>query len=274
MTDAKRIDIRSLVVGVLCAVIILLLIALSNAKQEVEAVAPPPQSPTPTGYIDRFQQARLAARTIERHIRSIFGEWFGNDRSLVHVHAVLNNDTSVQRQHIALGIDRTIPIQDPNIGEYVEESHAHEEIEPCDQMVREAAELGAERSDGITVFAVDFYKTQGIVARERTQAHARERFWTKEPLSAILPLILFHLLRWRVSRKLASDLAGFFARPDNRAAIMVSSGLFFCAGAPGYWEHLPNWNGLVAIPGACLLLVGLYWDWGIFAETHLAGRAP
>lgn len=56
MTDDRRIDRRSLIIGFLCALIILLLFALANAKKETAAAAPPAQSPAPTGYIDRLQQ--------------------------------------------------------------------------------------------------------------------------------------------------------------------------------------------------------------------------
>ena len=92
-------------------------------------------------------------------------------------------------------------------------------------------------------------------------------------LHKLLPLLLFLFLRWRVRRNPDSDLAGFFARPDNWAGLMVASGLFLCAGALGYWEHLPRY-GMVAIPGVCLLLAGLYRGWVILAETQPADRTP
>jgi hypothetical protein len=88
-----------------------------------------------------------------------------------------------------------------------------------------------------------------------------------------LPLILFLFLRWRVRRKPDSDLAGFFSRPDNRARLMVASGLFLCAGALGFWEHIPRY-GMVAISGACLLLAGLCRAWVILAGTQPAVRTP
>ena len=273
MTDDRRIDPRSLIIGFLCAVIILLLFALANAKKETAAAAPPAQSPAPTGYIDRFQQEQMAARTIEQRIESMLDKLIGSDRSLVRARVVLNDDGSVQRQHIALSVDKTRVVQDPNIGEYVEENRTAEEIEQLAQMAREAAGLDANRGDVITVFAINFDRTQEIVAREEAKAHAREHFWTEVPLFALLPLILFLFLRWRVHRKPDSDLAGFFARPDNRAGLMVASGLFLCAGALGYWEHLPRY-GMVAIPGVCLLLAGLYRGWGILAETQPTDRTP
>ena len=273
MTDDRRIDPRSLIIGFLCAVIILLLFALANAKKETAAVAPPAQSRAPTGYIDRFQQEQMAARTIEQRIESMLDKLIGSDRSLVRARVVLNDDGSVQRQHIALSVDKTRVVQDPNIGEYVEENLTAEEIEQLAQMAREAAGLDANRGDVITVFAINFDRTQEIVVREEAKAHAREHFWTEVPLFALLPLILFLFLRWRVHRKPDSDLAGFFARPDNRAGLMVASGLFLCAGALGFWEHIPRY-GMVAIPGACLLLAGLCRAWVILAGTQPAVRTP
>ena len=108
-TAKKDIDPRSLIIGFLSAIVILLLIALANAKKEKEPIAdaaPEAQTP-PSGYIGLFQQEQMAAQTIQEQIQSMLDGLIGEGRSIVRVRTLLNPDNTLERQHVALSIDNT-----------------------------------------------------------------------------------------------------------------------------------------------------------------------
>lgn len=225
-------------------------------------MADQPEAPmAPTGYITLFQQEQMAARTIEDQIQSMLDGLIGTGRSIVRVRTLLNPDGTLQRQHVALSVDKTKSVQDVTTREYIEEERTAEEIDQLAKLAMLAAGLDKERGR-IAVYPIHFDKTQEIAARKEAEQQGRVRFWTRGPLLVLIAAAFF-LLRWRIRRKPASDLAAFFAQPENKAAFMVAAGLFFCAGALGYWGYIMNWNGLVIVPGIFLLLVGLYRGWSM-----------
>ena len=85
---------------------------------------------------------------------------------------------AVKRISMALTVDKTKIVQDANTKEYIEENRTQDEIDQLAQLAREAVGLDAQRGDEITVFAMNFDKTQEIQAREEAEAEARQEFWT------------------------------------------------------------------------------------------------
>ena len=79
---------------------------------------------------------------------------------------------------MALTIDKTKVVFDAAQAKYIEEERTEEEIAKLAGLAKEAVGLDEERGDEITVFAMNFDKTQEIQAKEELEATARQEFWT------------------------------------------------------------------------------------------------
>lgn len=86
---------------------------------------------------------------------------------------------SIQRLSMALTIDETKVIADPNNpNEYIEERRSPEEITNLKQLAMNAVGFDEKRGDQITVFAMPFEKTQELQAKKAAEAEQRKEFWT------------------------------------------------------------------------------------------------
>ena len=79
---------------------------------------------------------------------------------------------------MALTIDKTKVVYDTAQAKYIEEERTTEEITKLAGLAKEAVGLDEDRGDEITVFAMNFDKTQEIQAKEELEAGARKEFWT------------------------------------------------------------------------------------------------
>ena len=257
--EKKNVDPRSLIIGFLIAVVVLLLIALANAKQDKEdETTVAPIQPAPTGYIALFQQEQMAARTLERRIQSMLDKLIGIDRSVIRIRVSLDSNGTLKHQRIALSIDKTKVVFDATMAHYIEEERSQEEIHQLASLTEEAAGLDGSRGDMITVFAVNFDKTQEIQeiqAMEEAKHQKRNGLLILAALLATATAVTFFLYRY-ARRHPESGLATFFSSPANKVALMLAAGLVLCTGALGLWSHLPK--ALAAGFGIFLLLVGLY----------------
>ena len=94
------------------------------------------------------------------------------------VQNIVGSVGAVQRVSMALTIDKTKVVYDAAQAKYIEEERTQEEITKLAGLAKEAVGLDEERGDEITVFAMNFDKTQEIQAKEELEATARQEFWT------------------------------------------------------------------------------------------------
>ena len=85
---------------------------------------------------------------------------------------------AVHHVSIALTIDKTKVVFDAAQSKYIEEVRSQEEIDQLAGLAKKAVGLDERRGDEITVFAMNFDKTQEIQAKEELEAAARQEFWT------------------------------------------------------------------------------------------------
>jgi flagellar M-ring protein FliF len=94
------------------------------------------------------------------------------------VENIVGSVGAVVKVSMALTIDKTKVVFDAAEAKYIEEERTEEEINNLASLAREAVGLDEERGDEITVFAMNFDKTQEIQAKEELEATARQEFWT------------------------------------------------------------------------------------------------
>ena len=94
------------------------------------------------------------------------------------VQNIVGSVGAVARLSMALTIDKTKVVYDTAQAKYIEEERTEEEISKLASLAKEAVGLDEERGDEITVFAMNFDKTQEIQAKEELEAGARKEFWT------------------------------------------------------------------------------------------------
>ena len=94
------------------------------------------------------------------------------------VQNIVGSVGAVERVSMALTIDKTKVVFDAAQAKYIEEERTEEEIAKLAGLAKEAVGLDEERGDEITVFAMNFDKTQEIQAKEELEATARQEFWT------------------------------------------------------------------------------------------------
>jgi flagellar M-ring protein FliF len=94
------------------------------------------------------------------------------------VQNIVGSVGAVERVSMALTIDKTKVVFDAAQAKYIEEERTEEEITKLAGLAKEAVGLDEGRGDEITVFAMNFDKTQEIQAKEELEATARQEFWT------------------------------------------------------------------------------------------------
>jgi flagellar M-ring protein FliF len=94
------------------------------------------------------------------------------------VQNIVGSVGAVEKVSMALTIDKTKVVFDAAQAKYIEEERTEEEITKLAGLAKEAVGLDEERGDEITVFAMNFDKTQEIQAKEELEATARQEFWT------------------------------------------------------------------------------------------------
>lgn len=183
----------------------------------------------------------------------------GSGRSVVRISAELHPATtarlgqSIARLSIALTVDESKIVIDPNTHEIYEAIRTPQEMQEYMHLVQAAAGFNADRGDKITARALPFDKTQLIQAREMAVSGERKIFWTKLLgwITLAAGLILFSIWMRR------SSGPGVFANDTiTRAALALSIGLFFCLLAVDFWEDGLSLQAVSSIPGVFLLIVG------------------
>lgn len=94
------------------------------------------------------------------------------------VRNIVGSVGSIARLSMALTVDQTKVVIDPDTREILEIERPQEEIEQLRDLAKEAVGFNMERGDGVTVFSMPFDKTQEIQAREQAVSDERREFWT------------------------------------------------------------------------------------------------
>ena len=94
------------------------------------------------------------------------------------VQNIVGSVGAVAHVSMALTIDKTKVVFDTAAAKYIEEERTQDEIEKLAGLAKEAVGLDEKRGDEITVFAMNFDKTQEIQAKEEVESVARQEFWT------------------------------------------------------------------------------------------------
>ena len=275
MERLRDIDNRSLIMGILLGIFLVLAIAVGVMGYHQVAAEDPAQSaegesegelsvaPLATEMPDYAEQVRLREqieRKLEKKIQSLIDEIIGRDRSRVRVHAALtfgSVEVQVRRLNIALSVDETKVIFDPADGHYIEVLRTSEELEQLRQLAVQAAGFDERRGDLIVVYAMPFDKTQELQARMSAQQEERKRFWSKVLLAIVVVALLF-VLRWLLKRNAFSGWREFIYRPQNKIAFFLSTGIFCCTHGLGLWGDSLSWGEIGFLPGLFLLIVGGY----------------
>ena len=91
---------------------------------------------------------------------------------------VIGSVGSIDRISMALTVDKTKVVLDPETRDYVEEARKLEEIDQLAALAKEAIGYDEGRGDKMTVFAMEFDKTQEIRAKEEAEQEQTADFWT------------------------------------------------------------------------------------------------
>jgi flagellar M-ring protein FliF len=127
------------------------------------------------------------------------------------VQNIVGSVGAVAKVSMALTIDKTKVVFDAAQAKYIEEERTEEEITKLAGLAQEAVGLDEERGDEITVFAMNFDKTQEIQAKEELEATARQEFWTDiainvaKILGIIAALITLRFIIQAIGRGVGGD---------------------------------------------------------------------
>ena len=94
------------------------------------------------------------------------------------VEDVIGSVGTIARLSMALTVDETKVVIDPDTGDLGVEPRPQEEIDNLAQLARRAVGFDLSRGDEIEVFPMPFDKTQEIEARRRVQSDASREWWT------------------------------------------------------------------------------------------------
>jgi len=84
----------------------------------------------------------------------------------------------VSRMTMALTVDATKVVHDPETGDFVESDRPQDEINQLSLLAQQAVGFDLTRGDEVTVHALRFDKSQEIQERESAASEARKEFWT------------------------------------------------------------------------------------------------
>lgn len=275
MERLRDIDNRSLIMGILLGISLVLAISVgvmgyhqvsaeepvqsAEGESEEELSVAPLAAETPD-YAEQVRLKRQVERELEKKVKSLIDEIIGRGRSTVRIHAALTfgrEEVQVRRLNIALSVDQTKVVLDPERYEYIEVARTAEELERLSQLAIQAAGFDERRGDQIVVHAMPYDKTQELKARMSAQQEERKQFWSKMLLAVVIVALLF-LLRWLLKRNAFSGWREFIYRPQNKIAFFLSAGIFFCAHGLGFWGESLSWGEIGLLPGLFLLIIGGY----------------
>ena len=202
--------------------------------------------------------ASIEERELQDKVQSLFDELIGEDRSIVRVRVEHTADPRKRRQSIsrismALSVDQTKVAPVPGERGFHEVTRSESELARLTELAKAAVGFNEVRGDYVSVQAIEFDKTQQIVAREQAAARERKEFWTDFAGVVVLLVALGLFSRWLTRRNAEGGLL-----PNDtttRAALALAIGLFLCLYAADFWEGL-NLRALGTIPGVFLLIVG------------------
>ncbi len=261
MNFLKNIDGRSFFIGLLLMVVFFLAAALGDAKKKCEVLqqeAAEMEEQAAQPYPTLFQQEEMASRTLEQRAQSMLDGVIGKGRALAKVRATMNPEGEIIRLSMAMSIDQTKVVMDPE-GHYVEEERAAEEITLLAALAQEAIGTDESRGDKVTVFAQHVDRVQEIREREMARAEERKNFWTNVAKIAAIVVAMW-VLRWAFLRRDA-DRNAFFTRSETQTALFLATGLFLCLLALGFGGARLSAAEVGAWPGLFLLIVGLLRAW-------------
>jgi hypothetical protein len=289
MERLRDIDNRSLLIGLLLGISLVLAIAVGvmgyhqvsadnpvqSTEEERESLSVAPLAAEMPNYAEQVRLREQVERKLEKKVQTLIDGIIGRDRSKVRISVALvfgRDEVRVRRLSMALSVDQTKVILDPETYEYIEVSRTSEELEQLRQLAIQATGFDEQRGDQIVIHATPFDKTQELHARMSAQQEERKRFWSKI-LLAVVALVGLFALRWLLKRNILVELREFIHRPQNKIAFFLSVGLFFCAHGLGWWGESLSWGEIGFLPGLFLLIVGGY---GIFqvsgAESNREDR--
>lgn len=256
MNFLRNIDGRSFFIGLLLMVVFFLAAALGDSKKKMEVLEQEMvEVETETPYPTLFQQEEMASRTLEQRAQKMLDGVIGKGPSLVKVRAAMNPEGEIRRLSMAVTIDKTKVVMDPE-GYYVEVDRPLEEIKQLADIAKGAIGIDESRGDQVTVFAQSFDKTQHIQQREMAVAEERKHFWTN--VAKILSIVVaLWALRWAIIRRKKSGGYDFFSHPQTQTALFLATGIFLCLCALGFGGSHLSVAEASAWPGLFLLIVGI-----------------
>ena len=256
-----NLDAKSLIAGLVAGLLIFFLLDRWQQSDEVAVVDEQTGSSGHFATADlapvaqELQQRRLIEGAIQQEVQSLLDEIIGVDRSRVSVRVSVwdyhgaGTAPTVGRLSIALTIDATKVVIDPDTRELAEVERSQNEIDRLADLAEKAAGFDPRRGDQISVYPMVFDKSQEIQAHAAAQAEERKRFWTG--IARLVVGVVVVLVGWRfVGRR-------FFHAPDSKSAALIAVGLFLCAHALGYWGESLELREIGSILGLLLLLVGI-----------------
>jgi len=286
MERLRDFDNRSLIIGILLGISLVLAIAVGIMGYRQVAADNPVQSaegeraeelsvaPLAAGMPDYAEQMQLreqVERKLEKKVQSLIDAIIGRDRSRVRIHVALTfgrEEVQVRRLNIALSVDHTKVVLDPVRYEYIEAARTAEEIERLSQLAIQAAGFDERRGDQIVVYAMPFDKTQELKARMEAEQGGKKKFWGIILFTPVA-LVTLLMLRWLLKRRFLSELREVIHRPQNKIAFFLSAGVFLCAYGLGWWGESLSWGEIGLLPGLFLLIVGGY---GMFRSSESEPR--
>jgi flagellar biosynthesis/type III secretory pathway M-ring protein FliF/YscJ len=234
MGQLRDIDNRSVIIGLLCGIIVMLVVALGIMRRHQATSALPVQSTeeeskendaafTPStaempSYVEQIQLQQQVEQLLEQKVQSLLDDIIGPGRSTVRIHAtlifsrehteihtaspgehrvLLSEETRekssaesgaeehaarnyevnrtireitgplgiLERLNIALSVDKTKVVWDPDTKVYEEEDRSPEELSRLEGLARQAAGFDEQRGDQIVVYPMVFDKTQDLASR-------------------------------------------------------------------------------------------------------------
>lgn len=186
----------------------------------------------------RLGELLRLVRTRETRVQSMLDGVIGGGRSHVRLAAVDWDDRGdvmrLKKLSMALTVDQTRVIIDPDTREIAEIDRPQQEIDNLASLAMQAAGLDVARGDQLTVFSMPFDRTQEIKARGTADQEERVGFWGKALVVVLVLGVVGAALRRGASGAIqgAAALAGaafFGARVLGLGGTAMASSLALAA---------------------------------------------
>jgi len=94
------------------------------------------------------------------------------------IQSIIGSVGQIQRMSMALTIDKTKVVVDPQTEDFTIQERTDEEIQQLAALAERAIGMDRARGDQVEVFAMPFDKTQELTQRRAQEAEERKEFWT------------------------------------------------------------------------------------------------